>query len=325
MARQKPPNSPALRSTGPLAKERNNSYPNYEPEQLQKGPQPFQSKRKWQQQMETQPVAPSFLPQKEHELKNNVQFPAPESLDLSSARTSRDIASSPSSSFQFKETIGTQTPYNTTGATGNYKTKNSPTVEKPQIPESVLYGELDDSEPLLPNIKEVEHEEQERQKRKVEGSETLKALETEARNQETDRIRNSHVDIPDLNLQKQEGNSYLYVSHLHKRYGRKIAVENISISLHQGEVVGLLGPNGAGKTTSFYMIAGFVRPTRGEILLDERNISRWPMFRRARLGISYLPQESSIFRSLTVEQNILAILEYRRSMDRRAEWKWQNP
>ncbi|WGK70460.1 LPS export ABC transporter ATP-binding protein [Candidatus Haliotispira prima] len=116
----------------------------------------------------------------------------------------------------------------------------------------------------------------------------------------------------------REGNSYLHVSRLHKRYGRKIAVEDISISLRQGEVVGLLGPNGAGKTTCFYMIAGFVHPTRGQVLLDECNISRWPMFKRARQGISYLPQESSIFRSLTVEQNLLAILEYRKDIKRRA-------
>ncbi len=171
----------------------------------------------------------------------------------------------------------------------------------------------------LPSIQELEREQRQLQhKRRKEGTEALQALEMEARSQEIERVHSSKIEVPELDLRMREGNSYLHASHLNKRYGRKIAVVDISISVCQGEVVGLLGPNGAGKTTCFYMIAGFVHPTRGQVLLDEQNISRWPMYKRARQGISYLPQEASIFRSLTVEQNLLAILEYRRDMNRRA-------
>jgi lipopolysaccharide export system ATP-binding protein len=96
---------------------------------------------------------------------------------------------------------------------------------------------------------------------------------------------------------------------LRKTYRGRAVVGGVDLELSQGEVVGLLGPNGAGKTTSFYCIVGFIRPDKGRILLDGRDISRLPMYKRARLGIGYLPQESSIFRKLTVEQNILAIAE----------------
>ena len=94
-----------------------------------------------------------------------------------------------------------------------------------------------------------------------------------------------------------------------KKYGRKKVVNGVSIEVEQGEIVGLLGPNGAGKTTSFYMITGMIRPNAGKILLDGRNITRLPMYRRARLGIGYLAQEPSVFRKLTVAQNLMAILE----------------
>ena len=97
--------------------------------------------------------------------------------------------------------------------------------------------------------------------------------------------------------------------------GRKV-VNNVSISVSQGEIVGLLGPNGAGKTTSFYMIVGMVRPDSGHIFLDDVEMTEKPMFRRARLGVGYLPQEASIFRQLSVQDNIMAILEtqnYKRS------------
>lgn len=97
--------------------------------------------------------------------------------------------------------------------------------------------------------------------------------------------------------------------------GRKV-VNNVSISVSQGEIVGLLGPNGAGKTTSFYMIVGMVRPDSGHIFLDDVEMTEKPMFRRARLGVGYLPQEASIFRKLSVQDNIMAILEtqnYKRS------------
>ncbi|MDP8228460.1 MAG: LPS export ABC transporter ATP-binding protein [Candidatus Electryoneaceae bacterium] len=94
-----------------------------------------------------------------------------------------------------------------------------------------------------------------------------------------------------------------------KKYGRKKVVNGVSIEVSQGEIVGLLGPNGAGKTTSFYMITGMIRPNAGSIMLDDRNITRLPMYRRARLGIGYLAQEPSVFRKLTVAQNLMAILE----------------
>lgn len=106
----------------------------------------------------------------------------------------------------------------------------------------------------------------------------------------------------------------LSVEGLSKFFGKKQAVKDVSFSMRVGEVVGLLGPNGAGKTTIFYMIVGFINPNRGKIYLNGQNISGLPMYRRARLGISYLPQEPSVFRKLSVEQNIWAILETRRDL-----------
>ena len=94
-----------------------------------------------------------------------------------------------------------------------------------------------------------------------------------------------------------------------KIYGTRTVVNGTSLSVSQGEVVGLLGPNGAGKTTTFYMIVGMVKPDGGNIFLDDKNITKMPMYKRARNGIGYLPQEASVFRSLTVADNILAILE----------------
>lgn len=94
-----------------------------------------------------------------------------------------------------------------------------------------------------------------------------------------------------------------------KEFGKRRVVDNVNIRVESGEVVGLLGPNGAGKTTTFYMIAGFVRPDEGRILLDGEDLSGLPIYRRARRGIHYLPQEPSVFRKLTVEENLLAILE----------------
>jgi len=94
-----------------------------------------------------------------------------------------------------------------------------------------------------------------------------------------------------------------------KIYSKRTVVNDVSLHVKQGEIVGLLGPNGAGKTTSFYMITGMIRPNKGKIFLDNHDITNYPMYKRARMGIGYLSQESSIFRKLSVEENIMAILE----------------
>jgi lipopolysaccharide export system ATP-binding protein len=94
-----------------------------------------------------------------------------------------------------------------------------------------------------------------------------------------------------------------------KQYGKRLVVKGVSFEVSQGEIVGLLGPNGAGKTTSFYMIVGLIRPNDGRVFLEDREITHEPMYRRAQLGVGYLPQEASVFRRLTVEDNIKAILE----------------
>ncbi len=101
----------------------------------------------------------------------------------------------------------------------------------------------------------------------------------------------------------------LSANNIIKQYGNRIVVNGVSFEVNQGEIVGLLGPNGAGKTTSFYMVVGLVTPDSGEILLEEQNITKEPMFRRAQLGVGYLPQEASVFRTLSVEDNIKAVLE----------------
>ncbi len=106
-----------------------------------------------------------------------------------------------------------------------------------------------------------------------------------------------------------KGQSILYTQNLVKIYGKRRVVDDVSVKVTQGEIVGLLGPNGAGKTTSFYMITGLIRPNAGHIFLNEDDITNLPMYKRSRLGISYLPQEASIFRKLTVEENLLAIME----------------
>jgi len=109
--------------------------------------------------------------------------------------------------------------------------------------------------------------------------------------------------------------SILKANNLTKQYSKRAVVDGVSVSVRQGEIVGLLGPNGAGKTTTFYMITGMVKPNSGEILLDGSDISLEPMYKRARLGIGYLPQEASIFRKMSVYQNIYSVLEFM-AMDR---------
>lgn len=106
-----------------------------------------------------------------------------------------------------------------------------------------------------------------------------------------------------------EGESRLEASHLQKFYGSRKVVKDVSLTVRKGEVVGLLGPNGAGKTTSFYMIVGLVHASAGEISIDGQSVTHMPIHRRARLGLSYLPQEASIFRKLNVQDNVRAVLE----------------
>jgi lipopolysaccharide export system ATP-binding protein len=108
------------------------------------------------------------------------------------------------------------------------------------------------------------------------------------------------------------GISRLQARHLQKSYGSRKVVKDVSLEVAKGEVVGLLGPNGAGKTTSFYMIVGLVRADAGEISIDGNSVEHMPIHRRSRLGLSYLPQEASIFRKLTVEENVRAVLELQR-------------
>ncbi len=118
----------------------------------------------------------------------------------------------------------------------------------------------------------------------------------------------------------KELDSNLIATNLVKKYQNRVVVKGVSINVNQGECVGLLGPNGAGKTTTFYMITGMVQPNGGTVTLDDREITKLPMYKRSRLGMSYLPQEASIFRNLTVEKNIMAILQMRRmSRKRRKE------
>ena len=118
--------------------------------------------------------------------------------------------------------------------------------------------------------------------------------------------------------------SELVVEHLRKSYGKRTVVHDISLNIKSGEVVGLLGPNGAGKTTSFYMIVGLVALDEGRILLNNKDLSRLPIHNRARMGLSYLPQEPSIFRKLTVTENIMAILELQKLSEEEREAKLES-
>lgn len=110
-----------------------------------------------------------------------------------------------------------------------------------------------------------------------------------------------------MNDQKRQK---LYCTDLVKRYKKRTVVDHVSLSVHQNEIVGLLGPNGAGKTTSFYIFVGLIKPENGKIFLNERDLTKLPMYRRARAGIGYLSQEASVFRNLTVRENLESILEF---------------
>ena len=116
------------------------------------------------------------------------------------------------------------------------------------------------------------------------------------------------------NNEYTDGKHILRVSSLFKQFGHKKVVRGVELSMTQGEVLGLLGPNGAGKTTTFYMVVGFYKPTAGAVFLDDQCITNLPMYKRSRLGIAYLPQEPSVFRKFTVEDNIWSILETRKDL-----------
>ncbi|MBX9866461.1 MAG: LPS export ABC transporter ATP-binding protein [Burkholderiales bacterium] len=123
--------------------------------------------------------------------------------------------------------------------------------------------------------------------------------------------------------QSSTASSFLDVQHLRKQFKKRVVVKDVSFNVHSNEVIGLLGPNGAGKTTSFYMVAGLLASDGGDIYLDGKNIKSTPVHKRAELGLGYLPQEASIFRQMTVEENVVAILELknldRKSIKREAE------
>ncbi len=116
-------------------------------------------------------------------------------------------------------------------------------------------------------------------------------------------------------------NQTIFAKDIVKSYGKRIVVNRVSFHVKQGEIVGLLGPNGAGKTTSFYQVVGLIRPDTGEIFLNDLNITKTPMYKRAQMGIGYLPQEASVFRKLSVEDNIAAVLEMTKLTRREQEAK----
>ena len=125
--------------------------------------------------------------------------------------------------------------------------------------------------------------------------------------------------MPTHSFQVSEGQGGLNIVSLRKSYRKRLVIRDVSMHLNRGEVVALLGPNGSGKTTCFYSIAGLVTPEGGQVILNGRGVSRLPMYRRARLGIGYLPQETSIFRGMNVENNIMAVLELSQ-LDKRARY-----
>ncbi len=124
----------------------------------------------------------------------------------------------------------------------------------------------------------------------------------------TDQPVNEPIDTPDSFI-PEEGRLTLRTENLVKKYGKRTVVNHVSINVRQGEIVGLLGPNGAGKTTSFYMTVGLITANEGRIFLDNTEITKFPVYKRAKYGIGYLAQEASVFRKMTVEDNIAAVLE----------------
>ncbi len=132
-------------------------------------------------------------------------------------------------------------------------------------------------------------------------------------------VSSAEAEGPRLVVSDGDRDSGLFANNLGKRFKKRPVVRGVTLSVKRGEVVGLLGPNGAGKTTCFYMITGLVQPDHGNIVMDGQDISGLPMYRRARLGIGYLPQEASIFRGLSVENNIRAVLEVTEQQRERRE------
>ncbi len=130
------------------------------------------------------------------------------------------------------------------------------------------------------------------------------------REQETEIMDSANGMTEDITIESEQPvKGVLRTDNLVKRYGKRTVANHVSIDVTQGEIVGLLGPNGAGKTTTFYMTTGLITPNEGKIFLDERNITSYPVYKRAQLGIGYLAQEASVFRKLSVENNIRAVLE----------------
>ena len=120
-------------------------------------------------------------------------------------------------------------------------------------------------------------------------------------------------------------NLTIHTKDLVKSYHNRTVVDHVSVNVKQGEIVGLLGPNGAGKTTTFYMVVGLIKPDEGQVFLDDRDITRLPMYKRAQLGLGYLPQEASVFRKLSVEDNIKAILEMTKHAKKGTKGKTGSP
>ena len=111
----------------------------------------------------------------------------------------------------------------------------------------------------------------------------------------------------------------LWTQDLIKKYKQRTVVKGVSVEVNQGEIVGLLGPNGAGKTTTFYMVVGLIKPYSGKVFLDEQDISSQPMFKRAQMGIGYLAQEASVFRQMSVEDNIASVMQFKQGMTKQVQ------
>ncbi len=122
-----------------------------------------------------------------------------------------------------------------------------------------------------------------------------------------------------MRLHKQKNEMKLSTEHLVKKYGQRTVVNDVNIEVDQGQIVGLLGPNGAGKTTTFYMVVGLIKPYSGKVFLDEDDISSLPMYKRAQIGIGYLAQEASVFRQMSVEDNIISVMQFKKGMTKQEQ------